>query len=52
MFGAGRFSLVYTSTPLRAKTLWDVNNTVPYHVNAALVSPYVVGVAPRTFVLP
>lgn len=52
IFGAGRYSLVYTSTPLRAKTLWDVSNTVPYHVNAALVSPYVVGVAPRTFVMP
>jgi len=51
-FGPGRYSLVYTSTNLRAKTLWDVTNAVPYHINAAMVSPYVVGVAPRTFVAP
>jgi hypothetical protein len=51
-FGAGRYALVYTSTNLRAKTLWDLANGVPYHVNAALVSPYIVAVAPRTIVTP
>jgi hypothetical protein len=51
-FGAGRYMLVYTNTNLRAKTLWDSANGVPYHVNAALVSPYVVAVAPRTIVAP
>ena len=52
LFGAARYALVYTSTPLRAKTLWNTSTTAPYHVNAALVSPFVVGVAPRSFVLP
>jgi len=51
-FGAGRYALVYTSTDLRAKTLWDSANGVPYHLNAALVSPYVVAVAPRTIAVP
>ncbi|MDR3620333.1 MAG: type II secretion system protein [Paludisphaera borealis] len=51
-FGTGRYALVYTNTNLRAKTLWDVTNVVPYHVNAALVSPFVIGVAPRTIVVP
>jgi type II secretory pathway pseudopilin PulG len=51
-FGAGRYALAYTNTTLRAKTLWDVQNVVPYHVNAALVSPFVVGVAPRTIIVP
>ncbi|MDG3003327.1 type IV pilus modification PilV family protein [Paludisphaera mucosa] len=51
-FGNGRYSLVYTRTKLQAKTLWDMANDVPYHVNVAMVSPYVVGVVPRTFVMP
>lgn len=38
---------VWVNTPLRALTLLDANGH-PYHVNAALVSPYVVNVFPRT----
>jgi len=51
--GAGRYMFVSTSTPLKAKTLLYINGkqTVPYHVNAALVSPHVVNVIPRTFVM-
>lgn len=54
-YGWDRQAFVYTSTKLRAKTLWNVQDPtapVPYHVNAALVSPHVVGVAPRTIVVP
>jgi len=40
---------VWVSTPLRAFTLLNSSNGSPYHVNAALVSPYVVSVFPRTF---
>jgi hypothetical protein len=54
-----RYMLVSTSTPLKVKTLLMFNNgqTVPYHAdrwhnNAALVSPYVANVIPRTFTLP
>lgn len=43
---------VWTSTPLKALTLLNIStgasNGTPYHVNAALVSPYVVNVFPRT----
>jgi hypothetical protein len=39
---------VWTSTPLRAFTLLDSGTGHPYHVNAALVSPYVVNVFSRT----
>lgn len=42
---------VWTSSPLRAFTLLDASdpkNVVPAHVNAALISPYVVNVFPRT----
>jgi type II secretory pathway pseudopilin PulG len=39
---------VWTSTPLRAFTLLSASSGAPYHVNAALVSPYVVNVFPRT----
>jgi len=43
---------VWTSTPLKALTLLniaaDATNGTPVHVNAALLSPYVVNVFPRT----
>lgn len=39
---------VWTNTPLRALTLLNVSDGTPYHVNAALISPYVVNVFPRT----
>jgi hypothetical protein len=58
-----RYMFLSTSTPLKAKSLLILNasnQTVPYSgigsthqvVNAALVSPYVVNVIPRTFVVP
>lgn len=43
---------VWVNTPLRALTLLSKSTTPvgsPVHVNAALVSPYVVNVFPRTF---
>jgi hypothetical protein len=49
--GGMREMTVWTSTPLRAFTLLQAtgaNAGAPYHVNAALVSPYVVNVFPRT----
>jgi hypothetical protein len=42
-----RSMTVWVSTPLKAKTLM-VSSGTPYHVNAALVCPYVVNVFPRT----
>ncbi|SIO11712.1 Type II secretory pathway, pseudopilin PulG [Singulisphaera sp. GP187] len=39
---------VWVSTPLRAFTLLNTSDGSPYHVNAALVSPYVINVFPRT----
>ncbi len=52
--GNGRYIFVSTSSPLKAKTLLKLSGTVtvPYHVNAALVSTFVVNVIPRTFVVP
>src|SRR5262249_37598267 len=52
--GDNRFMFVSPSTPVKAKTLLTFTNgqTVPYHYNAALVSPYVANVIPRTFTLP
>lgn len=47
---AYREMTVWVSTPLKAFTLLNVANGSPVHVNAALVSPYVVGVFPRAFV--
>lgn len=45
---------VWTSSPLKSLTLLNIDsdpdvNGTPVHVNAALVSPYVVNVFPRTF---
>jgi len=39
---------VWTSSPLKALTLLRKSDGAPVHVNAALVSPYVVGVYHRT----
>jgi hypothetical protein len=46
--GGMREMTVWVSTPLRALTLLNATDGSPYHVNAALVSPYVVNVFPRT----
>ena len=46
--GAYRSMIVNVATPLRALTPLNANGS-PLHVNAALVSPYVVQVIPRTF---
>lgn len=47
--GSGyRQMVVNINTPLRAKTFLNGSGQ-PIHVNAALVSPYVVNVVPRTF---
>lgn len=46
-----RYMIIWTGTDLRAKTLLHVNNGQPVALNAALVSPYVVNVFPRTFML-
>lgn len=47
---AFREMTVWTASDLRAFTLLSTDGTgSPYHVNAALVSPYVVNVFPRTF---
>jgi hypothetical protein len=44
-----RAMTVWTATPLKAKTLLASGTPPqPVHVNAALVSPYVVNVVPRT----
>ena len=40
---------VIVNRPLQAKTLLDAATGNPVHVNAALVSPYVVNVFPKTF---
>jgi hypothetical protein len=40
--------VVWTTAPLRAFTLLSKSTGNPYHVNAALVSPYVVNVFSRT----
>jgi hypothetical protein len=45
--GGMREMTVWVNTPLRAFTLLTAGG-VPYHVNAALVSPFVVNVFPRT----
>jgi hypothetical protein len=45
---AHRSMVVNVATPLRAYTRLNPNGT-PFHVNAALVSPHVVQVVPRTF---
>ena len=48
---AYRSMTVVVNTPLRAKTplIRPADRGDPYHVNAALVSPYVVNVFPKTF---
>jgi hypothetical protein len=46
---AYREMVVWTDTPLLALTLLRASDGSPYHVNAALVSPYVVNVFSRTF---
>ena len=53
--GSYRYMLVWVNNNLRAKTLLQVNNngfTEPVTTNAALVSPFVVNVIPRTFAVP
>lgn len=46
--GGMREMTVWTATPLKEYTLLDARNGSPFHVNAALVSPYVVNVFPKT----
>ncbi len=48
--GAYRSMTVWVSSDLKAQTLLDSsqNPVQPYHVNAALVSPHVINVFPRT----
>jgi type II secretory pathway pseudopilin PulG len=47
---SGYRSMVLTLTsPVRAKTLLNVNNALPVHLNVALVMPSVVAVIPRAF---
>jgi len=46
-----RYMFVWTGTDLRAKTALHVNNAQPVAMNAALISPYVVNVFPRSFML-
>lgn len=46
--GGMREMTVWTSTPLKEFTLLDASDGSPFHVNAALVSPYVVNVFPKT----
>ena len=41
--------MIWTGTDLRAKTVLNVSNGQPAVLNAALVSPHVVNVFPRTF---
>jgi hypothetical protein len=43
-----RRMVLTTDTPVKAKTLLQAGGN-PYHVNAALVSPYVVNVFPKVF---
>jgi hypothetical protein len=53
--GSYRYMLMWVNTKLRAQTLLQVNAngfTEPVTTNAALVSPYVVNVIPRTFAVP
>lgn len=45
--GGMREMTVWTATPLKELTLLNAADGSPYHVNAALVSPYVVNVFPR-----
>ena len=49
--GPYRYMMIWTGTDLRAKTVLNVNTGQPAVLNAALVSPHVVNVFPRTFVL-
>jgi type II secretory pathway pseudopilin PulG len=49
--GPYRYMMIWTGTDLRAKTVLNVSNAQPAVLNAALVSPYVVNVFPRTFLL-
>jgi hypothetical protein len=49
--GPYRYMMVWTGTNLQAKTLLDANTAQPVVLNAALVSPYVVNVYPRTFMI-
>ena len=48
-----RSMTVLVNSPLRARTLLDNSSVAlkghPYHVNVALVSPYVINVFPKTF---
>jgi type II secretory pathway pseudopilin PulG len=49
--GPYRYMMVWTGTDLRAKTVLHVNNGQPVVLNAALVSPHVVNVFPRSFLM-
>jgi type II secretory pathway pseudopilin PulG len=46
-----RYMMVWTTTDLRAKTLMNQGNGQPAVLNAALVSPHVVNVFPKTFIM-
>lgn len=52
--GPYRYMVVHVDSPLQVRTLLTMRNGVvePYAVNSALVSPHVVNVVPRTFVVP
>jgi len=49
--GPYRYMMVWTSSNLEAKTLLNANTGAPVVVNAALVSPHVVNVFPRSFMI-
>jgi type II secretory pathway pseudopilin PulG len=48
---AYRYMMVWTTTDLRAKTVMNQSNGQPAVLNAALVSPHVVNVFPKTFTM-
>ena len=50
-FPGMRYTLIQTTQKLQAKTVLD-DAGVPIHTNVALVSPYVIGVVPKTFSIP
>jgi len=50
-FPGWRYTLIQTTQKLQAKTVLDATGA-PVHVNAALVSPHVIGVIPKTFSIP
>lgn len=50
-FGDMRYTLIQTTQKLHAKALFKDDGT-PVHGNAALVSPHVIGVVPKTLSIP